>query len=412
MRLDFRLRRTFLFLQGPHGSFFPKLGTALSERGYDIRRINFNGGDRATWPGGEDYHGRDGQWPAFITSYLRREGVSDLVLFGDGRPKHAAAIAAARRAGVRVHVFEEGYIRPDWVTLERDGVNGHSTLPRDPAWYVEQARDLPPVPEYPPIPSYRSVRGWGAFFYYAEVVLQYWRFPHHHTHRARDPVGEGISFLRRFAMRRREQARAAEALRKLEGADYVLFPLQLDSDYQIRLHSPFANMREAIAHVIASFARHTPPGMRLAIKEHPLDGGLINWRRVIGEEAERYGVSDRVEFLEHGDLLALVRRSRGIVTVNSTSGTLALAENVPVVVLGSAVYDMAGITHQGGLDAFWQEPQPPMSEIYDAFYRVLVDRCLLHGAFLSESGIELLITGAIRSMTRDDISAAVPAPTL
>jgi capsular polysaccharide export protein len=412
VRLDFRLRRTFLFLQGPHGSFFPKLGAALSSIGYDIRRINFNGGDRATWPGGEDYQGRATQWPAFITAYLKREGISDLVLFGDGRPKHAAAIIAARKAGVRVHVFEEGYIRPDWVTLERDGVNGHSRLPRDPAWYVEQARCLPPVPEYPSIPYYGSVRGWAAFFYYAEVVLQYWRFPHHHTHRARDPVLEGISFLRRFAMRRWEQARAAAALRSLEGADFVLFPLQLDSDYQIRLHSPFADMREAIAHVIESFARHAPPGMRLAIKEHPLDGGLINWRRVVREEAARFCVLDRVDFLEHGDLLALVRRSRGIVTVNSTSGTLALAENVPVVVLGNAVYDIEGITHQRGLESFWCAPQPPNVEIYDAFYRVLVDRCLLHGAFLSETGVEMLITGAVRSLTRDDVGAPVPPPTL
>lgn len=411
MRHDFRLRRTFLFLQGPHGSFFPKLGGALQREGHSIRRINFNGGDRATWPGGADYRGVDGRWHAFITTYLMQENVTDVVLFGDGRPKHAAAIAVARSLGIRVHVFEEGYIRPDWVTLEQGGVNGNSSLPRDPAWYLEQARDLPPVPIHPPIPSYGSVRGWGAFFYYAEVVLQYWRFPHHHTHRARDPVLEGISFLRRFVMRKREQARSVQALRRLDGADYVLFPLQLDSDYQIRLHSPFANMREAIAHVIESFARHAPSAMRLAIKEHPLDGGLINWRRVIGEEAARLGIADRVDFLEHGDLLALVRRSYGIVTVNSTSGTLALAENVPVVVLGSAVYNIKGITHDGGLDRFWQAPQPPVAEIYDAFYRVLVDRCLLHGAFLSESGIELLIAGAVRSLTGDDIGTAVLAPT-
>jgi capsular polysaccharide export protein len=412
MKHDYRLRRTFLLLQGPHGSFFPKLGKALAQANHRTLRINFNGGDRATWPDGEEYRGRDRHWAGFIESYLRRERVTDLVLYGDGRPKHAAAIAAARAIDVRVHVFEEGYIRPDWVTLERDGVNGHSSLPRDPGWYVEQARGLPPVPVYPPIPSYGSVRGWAAFFYYAQVVLQYWRFPYHRSHRARDPVLEGISFLRRFALREREQARAAAALRKLEGADYVLFPLQLDSDYQIRHHSPFANMREAIAHVLESFAKHAPNDIRLAIKEHPLDGGLINWRRVVGGEATRLGVSDRVDFSEHGDLLSLVRRSQGMVTVNSTSGTLALAENVPVVVLGNAVYDIEGITHQHGLDRFWSEPQAPLREMYDAFYRVLVDRCLLHGAFLSEAGIELLIEGAVRSLTRDDVGAAVPAPSL
>ncbi|WP_458339329.1 capsular polysaccharide export protein, LipB/KpsS family, partial [Bordetella pertussis] len=36
-------------------------------------------------------------------------------------------VALARASGVRVHVFEEGYFRPHWVTLERGGVNAHSS---------------------------------------------------------------------------------------------------------------------------------------------------------------------------------------------------------------------------------------------------------------------------------------------
>lgn len=394
--------RAYLFLQGPHGAFFPKLGAALAAMGHRVHRINLNGGDRATWPQGVDFSWPPSSWPAFVDGFMQRHAITDLVLFGDGRPKHAIAIAAAKRQGVRVHVFEEGYIRPDWVTLERDGVNGHSLLPRDPDWYLAQASKLPPVPQHPPIPSYAAVRGWGAFFYYAEVVLQYWRFPFHRTHRTRDPVLEGLSFLRRISNREKERARAATAERNLEGADYVLFPLQLNSDYQIRLHSPFASMHAAIAHVLDSFARHAPPGMRLAIKEHPLDGGLIDWRAVIDEAASAAGVFDRVDFLEHGDLLKLVRNSHGLVTVNSTTGTLALAEGKPVVVLGSAVYDMAGITHQSGLDQFWTAPESPVAKTYDAFYRVLVDRCLLHGAFLSEVGVEMLIGGAVARLTAND----------
>ena len=30
--------------------------------------------------------------------------------------------------GLRIHVFEEGYMRPYWVTYERGGTNGHSRL--------------------------------------------------------------------------------------------------------------------------------------------------------------------------------------------------------------------------------------------------------------------------------------------
>jgi capsular polysaccharide export protein len=41
---------------------------------------------------------------------------------------HAKAVKQAKSAGLRVHVFEEGYLRPYWVTYESDGSNGHSQL--------------------------------------------------------------------------------------------------------------------------------------------------------------------------------------------------------------------------------------------------------------------------------------------
>ena len=50
------------------------------------------------------------------------------MLYGDVRPIHAEAVARAKAAGIMVHVFEEGYLRPYWVTYERGGSNGHSRL--------------------------------------------------------------------------------------------------------------------------------------------------------------------------------------------------------------------------------------------------------------------------------------------
>jgi capsular polysaccharide export protein len=301
-----------------------------------------------------------------------------------------------------VQVFEEGYIRPDWVTLERDGVNGHSTLSRDPHWYREQARGLPPVPQHAPVYSFPTARGWAAFFYYAEVVLQTWRFPFHGSHRPSNPVREGIQHLIRGRQRDAEDARTQAALERLAGTPYFLFPLQLDSDYQIRIHSPFGTMSAAIEQVLGSFARHAPAGLSLAVKEHPLDGGLKDWRAIVGAVAARLGIAERVVFLEHGDLHTLVEGSLGMVTVNSTSGTLSLAFGKPVKVLGDAVYNIADITHQGPLDEFWRSPTLPDPETYDAFYRVLVDRCLIHGAFLSNAGIDLLVDTATRRLTAID----------
>ena len=390
--------RCFLFLQGPHGSFFPRLAATLVAHGYRVRRINLNGGDRATWPDGDAFRGLERHWGAHVARYLARHQVTDLILFGDGRPMHATAITAAADAGVRVHVFEEGYIRPDWITLEREGVNGHSLLPRDPDWYVREARDLPPVPAHPPIPSFATGRGWAAFFYYAEVVLQFWRFPFHRSHRDRDPVWEGITYLRRFRRRAQEAAWMAQDRDRMAARPFFLFPLQLNSDYQIRVHSPFGTMHRAIDVVLESFATSAPLDVGLVIKEHPLDSGLNHWRTVIGERAAALGIADRVVFVEHGDLLKMIDASLGVVVVNSTSGTLALAHGRPVKALGDPVYDIAGLTDPQSLATFWSAPQAPTTGLYDAFSRVLVDRCLIHGAFLSNAGIELLVIESARRL--------------
>ena len=390
--------RCFLFLQGPHGSFFPRLGAALAAAGQEVRRINFNGGDRATWPAGDGYRGLERRWPAYVARYMADHRVTDLVLFGDGRPAHAAAITAAVAAGVRVHVFEEGYIRPDWITLEAGGVNGHSTLPRDPDWYVREAEGLPPVPIHPPVPSFATARGWAAFFYYAEVVLQYWRFPFHRSHRDRDPVWEGITFLRRIRRRRHDAARVREEAARAFDRPFFLFPLQLNSDYQIRVHSPFGTMHRAIDVVLESFARAAPTGVALVVKEHPLDSGLNDWRTVVTARAAALGIAERVTFVDGGDLPEMVAASRGMVVVNSTSGTLALAAGKPVKALGDPVYDMPGLTDPQPLDGFWSGPQAPVGSIYDAFCRVLAARCLIHGAFLSNAGIELLVAESVRRL--------------
>ena len=42
-------KRVFLFLQGPHGPFFNRLGKMLRLTGADVWRVGFNAGDRAFW---------------------------------------------------------------------------------------------------------------------------------------------------------------------------------------------------------------------------------------------------------------------------------------------------------------------------------------------------------------------------
>lgn len=391
--------RRVLLLQGLMGPLFRQLGLGLRDAGHVVHKVNFNGGDRAFWrlPGSIDFRGTLADWPAALAGILRDYAITDVMLFGDCRDHHIIATRACRDHGATVHVFEEGYIRPDWVTLELGGVNGHSTLPRDPAWYRSTAAALPPVPAHNRVHSSFLRRAFEGVLYNAADLLTRWHYPHWNNHRPWHPLVEATGWARKLLSRSRREAEAAGLLRRIAAHQqrYFLFPLQLDSDAQLRLHSPFAGIAGAIKLVIESFAAHAPADVRLLVKEHPLDNWVRDWQQEALDVATRCGVADRVDYLAWGDIESVAQDALGMVTINSTSGTLGLARGVPVIVLGDAVYDIPDITFQDGLENFWQRPTSPDAETFAAFRRVLIERCLIPGGFFSEEALNKVVHHAI-----------------
>jgi len=400
---DLAADRHFLFLQGPHGTFFARLGVALGARGHAVTRVNLCGGDRLDWSGAGavDYRGRARDWPDFAERLMRGGGVTDLVLFGDCRPYHLAVREPARRLGVRVHVLEEGYIRPDHVTVERDGVNGHSSLPRDPARVLALASDLPPVPPPAAVPSSFGYRARRTLAHALATGAGRWRFPCYRTHRPALPAAEALGWALRRLGRATARRRTARAWNAVRGRSFFLLPLQLDGDPQLSVHSPFPGMADALERVVTSFAAHAPPDAHLLVKRHPLDGSLTDWAARVARAAKAGRADARVHYLPGMDVAELVAAARGVVTVNSTVGTLALNAGVPVCVLGEAVYAVPGLVHADSLDSFWQAPELPDAVLWDAFRRVLLDRCLVPGGYGSDEGVALLVEGVAERLLRE-----------
>lgn len=401
--------RCFLLLQGPPGPFFWQLGAELRAQGARVLRIDLNGGDQHDWPRQDApgpatrYRGRPGDWARFVDRFLGEHGVTDVVLFGDCRPMHIAAHRMARPRGIRVHVFEEGYIRPNWLTLERDGVNGHSRLPRDPNVLRAEARGLTLPAPLPPIGASmrRRVRDTLTYFTFYCLGRLSFRYPHYRSHRPGSILIEGLGWLAKMQGRRRAAREAESALRSIAGQPYFLFPLQLSADYQIRTHSAFDSMHDAVDHVLASFAGHAPAGTLLVVKAHPLDSSPRGWRRFVQGRARRFGLLDRLVFIDGGDLQTLAENALGMVVVNSTSATFALAVGTPVMALSRAVYAVPGITHQGPIDGFWSAPEPPDRSLYHDFQCVLHARCLVRGGLASESATRILVENASRRLLAD-----------
>jgi capsular polysaccharide export protein len=394
--------RSFLFLQGMATQYFAKLGAALAKRGHDVHRINFNGGDRLFWmrQGAVDFRQDLKAWPQFLEERLVAWGVTDIILFGDCRPLHREAVRVASLRGIQVFVVDEGYIRPNWVTMELGGVNGNSPLPRDPDWYRNAAIDTPAWSGGLPAPGSFQRRAFEDVVYNIASVLLAWRFPGYKTHRPWHPFYEYAGWIRRFARKPAAKKRTMRAMKDIMASKkpFYLFPLQLDCDSQIRQHSPFGRIAPSIEYVVRSFAANAPRDGLLVIKEHPLDNCLTDWRALVTEVSAAAGVADRVIYIEGGDLEAMLGKSRAVVTVNSTVGLIALARGRAVKTLGDAVYDMPELTFQPSLDQFWTEKFIPNMALFDCFRRVVAARTQVNGGFFSKIGLELAIAGSVTAL--------------
>lgn len=417
------MSRHFLFLQGVASPFFRRLADHLAAQGHSVARINFCVGDALYWGRRPAWNYRGGQ--AGLGSYLRdrfaERGFTDIVLFGSQRPLHRPAIRLAGETGCRVHVFEEGYVRPNWLTLERGGVNGDSALPRDPAWYLEVAPTLPQQHDTLPVRSDVRVRAAHDLAYHAANALNPVLFRGYRTHRPYNAAIEYLGWTRRFGtlpLRRRDERRRIDAL-SASGTPFFLLPLQLNGDSQITRHSPYGGMPELIEQVLRSFAAKAPADCQLVIKNHPLDTGLVRYARQVEQLAGALGLGRRVIYLESGDLAALIGNSLGVVTVNSTVGMAALARGCPTIALGKAIYAVEGLTYQGSLDDFWHDRTPPDPELFRAFRDTVVHTTQVNGDLYTGPGINLALAGCDRLLAevspleqllqRYPVQAAAPA---
>ena len=123
-----------LFVGAPFGPFFSRLAREIESTGSSVFRTVCEGGEYLETPSHCRiiYRHRDGDWKRFIRGVMRRNKIDAVITFNDTLPRNRAALEVAEEMALHSFVLENGYLRPHWVTLERDGVNGFSRLPRDP----------------------------------------------------------------------------------------------------------------------------------------------------------------------------------------------------------------------------------------------------------------------------------------
>lgn len=390
--------RVFLFLQGPHGPFFTNLGRMLQRADVKVWRVGFNAGDRAFWHLRDSYiayRGTVSDWPAHLETLLDEKSVTDLVIYGDTRPIHASAVRAARQRGLRIHVFEEGYLRPYWVSYEHDGANGHSPLMQ---MSLEQMRaDSLSRNLEPPVPpchwgDTRKHIFYGAAYHWFVMFLNqgYRNFRPHRALHVRQEFALHVMRLLLMPWHSLERRLATWRI-QCRGFPYHLALLQLEHDSAFQKHSPFATQSDFLDLVLEGFSTGAPAHHHLVFKAHPLEDGRTPLKRDIRRLARKHGLEKRVHFVRGGKLAALLGEARSAVTVNSTSGQQALWRGIPLRIFGKAIYDKPDLVSHQPLQAFFAAPQRPDRSAYRDFRDYLLRTSQIPGSYYAASGRRQLL---------------------
>ncbi len=389
----------FVFLQGMPSPFFRRIAHQLQHRHHRVTGICFSAGDWLFWQGlpKVNYRGRLRHWGLFFRQFCLSNQVTDLVLLGEQRRYHKQAVAIAQELGLRVTVTDFGYLRPDWITLERDGMSANSRFPRNPDIIRQQAAQLPDADLTVKFHDDADAMARGDLLYSFTNVFFWWLWPNYRRSDNRPPSllyfpVIGLRLLR-AKFNRQHANHQMQHILQAPGRLFV-FPMQLEHDFQLVAYSPFDSVAEALWVVMRSFADHAKPDDRLVFKVHPWDPGLVHWRREIAHMAAELHLHDRVSYLDGGNLDTLITHSAGMVTVNSTAGLQALRLGSPVVVLGESIYDVPGLTFQHGLDRFWQEACAPDTGLLRDYLALMTASIQIRGVFFAEPGLSAAVDTA------------------
>ena len=403
-------QRVFLFLQGPHGPFFHQLGRMLERAGAKVKRVGFNAGDRAFWRNTDTYIPYTGsveEWPETFETIVEQHGVTDLVLYGDVRQIHADAVATAHARGMNVHVFEEGYMRPYWVTYERGGSNGNSKLMQMSIDDMRQALALSDMESPLPPARWGDMRQhilYGALYHW---FIMFWNksYTNFRPHRDLNVAQEFMLYLRRLLLMPVHWIQRQIATLRIQhgGFPYHLALLQLEHDSNFQQHSPFDTMGEFLEEVISVFAQSAAGHHHLVIKAHPLEDGRLPLLNLVKEFAKQHGIKDRVHYLRGGKLAQLLNDARTAVTINSTAAQQVLWRGVPLKVFGAAVYSKPEFVSNQSLADFFNQPSRPDNKAYKDYRRYLLETSQLPGGFYSARGRRQLLRQVVDMMlARED----------
>lgn len=375
---DIPVYESALLLQGPVGPFFKHFSSWMRSRGSEVYKINFNLSDDVFYPRGAfHYKSTHRQFADYLRNTLMATGAKAVFMFGEHRPLHEIAQDVCKQMGVAVWVFEEGFIRPGYITLEnletRDKLYRGVQLGRK-----DVEREVPESMSH----SYAKMV-WDGAVYFTVGLFSSWKYPDYEHHKPFN-LAQGFywvrSALRRYLYRPVDFFRERTALKKFK-SKFFLVPLQVYNDYAVAARSDFYDVKDFIDVVLRNFARHARRDHAIVLKHHPMDRGEMNYGGFISRLTCELGLEGRVFYLHDCHMPTFIKASRGVVLINSTVGYQAIEHGIPVFAMGQALYAQKGGINERALARFWSNKFSPDVSKSRKFISRLVDASQVPGSF-------------------------------
>jgi capsular polysaccharide export protein len=377
--LKINIHGPVLLLMGPIGNFFSRFARYLIARNVSVHKIMFPLHEFRIPKQCKYTFDRDmSEWRSYIADFFQIHQIKQVYMYGDFIDIHKIAIEEAKKVGIAAYVFELGYIRPNYVTLEQNNVNARSNLNK-PSTFFEQLPEVNNLPkpetagflwrkifmiptfiqhaltDYPIISGEHKLQPKPSYLYYQ--LLGYARY---HKYQ-----------ITEYAIRKKIARLPA----------HFLVALQVSIDSQMTLGSNYDNIHDFITEVLHSFKKHAARDEHLVFKHHPRDRGYNNYARYIKNLAITLGIESRVFYLHDADLNLLYLNCKGVITVNSTVGLSSLLNNIPTKTMGTTFYNVPGLTSQGSLHEFWREPSPVDTSLFKKFYHYMIQSTQINADF-------------------------------
>ena len=375
-----------LFLIGPIGTFFARLSWYLEDNYVRTYKILFPLHEYGFSKSKIIKYDQDiDKFKKFLSKTIINYEIRHIFMYGNVLIPHKQALDLVKELNlegisVKTHIFELGYLRPNFVTLENEGINYNSSLIRSREFYLKQ-NSYSILPEPKKHARFRIRKIWKTISFINHSFKNYKIVEKEHKLQPK-PIYIWFQikgfFLKYFFFFSEYKLKNYFLTKK-----YFLVILQVSTDSQLTEGSDFKDNKKFIYKVIKDFAEASRNDVNLVFKHHPRDRGYTNYYHEIEKISKEFGVYKNIFYIHDYYLSKLFQNQncKGTVLINSTVGYQSLYHSVPVKSLGITPYNIKGLSDQKDLVSFFKNPSPVDKLLFNKFYKFILENSQINGNF-------------------------------